>query len=364
MGTAILENPGLGNVLASDGAPTVRSLPHALELPEELQVLQDTPVPASLKPAVEPAALRHRGFDDTEFWRRYPATRTSIARPSWTTSSRTSRASPAIDKLEAVLGNRWSRAAFLDDVRAGIERAPMNLRLSPYIVALIDWADPYRDPLRIQFVPVASTQLPDHPRLSLDSLHEQADAPTPGLTHRYHDKALFLPLDVCPVYCRFCTRSYAIGGDTDTVEQGAPEARRRALALGHRLPGLASRNRGRGGLRRRRLYMLPAAHLEHASAHLLLAIPHIRRIRIATKGPAVSPMKILTDDAWTDALFDWRADAGRRGQGSLPAHPLQQPDRDQLEITREAMDVLFRERRHGAQPERADPRRQRLRLRR
>ena len=57
MGTAILENPGLGNVLASDGPATVRSLPHALELPEELQALQNTPVPASLKPAVEPAAL-------------------------------------------------------------------------------------------------------------------------------------------------------------------------------------------------------------------------------------------------------------------------------------------------------------------
>src|SRR6185369_10530833 len=34
----------------------------------------------------------------------------------------------------------------------------------------------------------------------------------------------------------------------------------------------------------------------------LLAIPHVYRIRFATKGPAVMPQKILTDDAWTDAL--------------------------------------------------------------
>ncbi|GAC1448798.1 MAG: hypothetical protein PVSMB8_07900 [Vulcanimicrobiaceae bacterium] len=34
----------------------------------------------------------------------------------------------------------------------------------------------------------------------------------------------------------------------------------------------------------------------------LLAIPHVRRMRFATKGPAVMPMKILTDTAWTDAL--------------------------------------------------------------
>jgi lysine 2,3-aminomutase len=28
-----------------------------------------------------------------------------------------------------------------------------------------------------------------------------------------------LPLDTCPVYCRFCTRSYAIGLDTEEVEK-------------------------------------------------------------------------------------------------------------------------------------------------
>ena len=95
----------------------------------------------------------------------------------------------------------------------------MAMRISPYILSLIDWDNPYEDPLRTQFVPVASTRLPDHPALTLDSLHEQDDSPTPGLVHRYHDKVLFLPLDVCPVYCRFCTRSYAIGTDTDEVEK-------------------------------------------------------------------------------------------------------------------------------------------------
>ena len=35
----------------------------------------------------------------------------------------------------------------------------------------------------------------------------------------------------------------------------------------------------------------------------LLEIPHIRRIRYATKGIAIMPQKILTDDAWVDALM-------------------------------------------------------------
>ena len=65
----------------------------------------------------------------------------------------------------------------------------------------------------------ASRLLPDHPRSDLDSLHERADMPVPGLTHRYVDKALFLALDTCPVYCRFCTRSYAVGIDTEEVSK-------------------------------------------------------------------------------------------------------------------------------------------------
>ena len=31
----------------------------------------------------------------------------------------------------------------------------------------------------------------------------------------------------------------------------------------------------------------------------LLAIPHVRRMRFATKGPAVMPKKILTDEPWS-----------------------------------------------------------------
>ena len=33
-------------------------------------------------------------------------------------------------------------------------------------------------------------------------------------------------------------------------------------------------------------------------------IPNIRRIRYATKGVAIFPMKILTDDEWVEALSD------------------------------------------------------------
>ena len=67
--------------------------------------------------------------------------------------------------------------------------------------------------------PFSDSLLRDHPKLTMDPLSELVDSPVPGLTHRYADKALFLALDSCPVYCRFCTRSYSVGNDTETVDK-------------------------------------------------------------------------------------------------------------------------------------------------
>src|SRR4030095_1415540 len=105
--------------------------------------------------------------------------------------------------------------SFYTDLAEGMAHAPMSLRISPYLLSLIDWNDPLGDPIRTQFLPLRSQQQPNHPMLRFDSLNEQGDSPVPGLTHRYRDKALFLPIDTCPVYCRFCTRSYAVGADVD-----------------------------------------------------------------------------------------------------------------------------------------------------
>ena len=89
-------------------------------------------------------------------------------------------------------------------------RAPMATKLTPYILSLIDWKQIKTDPIRKQFLPLSSDYKKDHPMVQFDSLNEQESSPVKGLVHRYPDKCLFLPLSVCPVYCRFCTRSYAI----------------------------------------------------------------------------------------------------------------------------------------------------------
>ncbi|MCA9544396.1 MAG: KamA family radical SAM protein [Myxococcales bacterium] len=276
---------------------------------DALPVIAD--VPKALKPPVDPATLKHKDLLDGDFWRKVPAyaavDEATFLDHRWQSKHTITRA----DKLLAAIGGLVPQA-FIDDVEAGFRRAPMAVRVSPYLLSLINWEDPYNDPLRIQFLPVGSRFLPDHPKLGLDSLGEQADAPTPGLTHRYPDKALFLVIDTCPVYCRFCTRSYAVGLDTEQVEkvQLKPKADRweKAFAYIQSRPELEDIVISGGDS-----YNLRADWIAEIGTRLL-NMPNIRRIRFASKGLAVMPQKVLTDDAWFQALADVNALGRKMGK--------------------------------------------------
>src|SRR5262249_38248849 len=166
----------------------------------------------------DPASLTHKQLVRGAFWQKIPAyatiTEEQFLDHNWQSKNSITKVEKLLEALRGVVSDD-----FIRDAQIGFARAPMSVRVSPYLLSLIDWQKPYVDPLRIQFIPLRSRLLPDHPKLGLDSLHEQADAPVPGLTHRYPDKALFLPLSTCPVYCRYCTRSYAVGVDTEEVEK-------------------------------------------------------------------------------------------------------------------------------------------------
>ena len=168
--------------------------------------------------------LEHKNLREDEFWRDIPAYQNVPAEEFHHHLFQSRNSITNTRQLRETLGGAVSEAFYLD-VEEGLKRAPMSLRISPYLASLIDWSEPVTDPIRTQFLPLGSQLEPNHPELRLDSLHEQKDSPVPGLTHRYPDKALFLPLDSCPVYCRFCTRSYAIGGDTALVEKLKVSAR-------------------------------------------------------------------------------------------------------------------------------------------
>lgn len=112
-----------------------------------------------------------------------------------------------------------TREDFIREAKAALEMAPMTIKLSPYILSRINWKDPLDDPIRLQFIPLKSNIIPDHPSLTLDSLGEEEDSPVPGLVHRYPGKALFLSTSICPVYCSFCTRAYAVGPETSSTDK-------------------------------------------------------------------------------------------------------------------------------------------------
>ncbi|MFT3604022.1 hypothetical protein ACMWDG_26935, partial [Klebsiella pneumoniae] len=107
----------------------------------------------------------------------------------------------------------------IDDFTLSLSKNPMQIKLSPYILSLIDWDNFHEDPIRKQFIPLFSEYKKDHPALRLDSLNESDDSPVQGIIHRYPNKVLFLSNHSCPVYCRFCTRSYMVGESTASVSK-------------------------------------------------------------------------------------------------------------------------------------------------
>src|SRR5579863_5827369 len=296
----------------------------------------DAPTPAAQKPPVDPATLAHRDLRGGEFWRAIPAYSEIGAAEFLDHKWQAKHSITNISKLLATLSGLVSES-FVADAQRGFERAPMSVRVSPYLLSLIDWTNPYEDPLRTQFIPLGSRLLPDHPRLDLDSLHERADMPVPGLTHRYVDKALFLALDTCPVYCRFCTRSYAVGIDTEEVEkfQLKVNAERwdQTFAYIRSRPELEDIVISGGDV-----YQLRAEQLT-LIGETLLGIEHVRRMRFATKGPAVMPQKLLTDDAWTDALTGV-VEKGRKLHKEVVLHTHFNNPREITGISQSALDLL------------------------
>jgi lysine 2,3-aminomutase len=302
-----------------------------------LTTAENDGAPPALKPPVDPRTLVHRNLVEGPFWQKVPAyagiSEAEFLDHKWQAKNSITNVAKLLATVKGLVPDD-----FFHDAEEGFKRAPMSVRVSPYVLALIDWAHPYEDPLRIQFIPVASRSLPDHPKLNLDSLHERADAPVPGLTHRYPDKALFLPLDMCPVYCRFCTRSYAVGVDTEEVAKFQLRVNQdrwqQAFAYIASRPELEDIVVSGGDA-----YQLRPEQITQIG-ETLLAMPNILRIRFATKGIAVMPQKILTDDPWTDAITAV-VERGRKLHKEVVVHTHFNHPNEITAMTRAATDKLM-----------------------
>lgn len=165
----------------------------------------------------------------------------------------------------------------------GVRRCLGTLRMAitPYYLSLIDPTDPH-DPIRRQAIPTA-LELHQAAADQLDPLHEDADSPVAGLTHRYPDRVLLLVTDQCSMYCRHCTRR-RFAGQNDC-----------ALAM-ENIDRCIDYVREHEEVRDVLLSGGDALMLEDRTLESILiklrAIEHVEIIRLGTRTPVVMPQRI------------------------------------------------------------------------
>src|SRR5262249_56018977 len=117
-----------------------------------------------LKPPVDPATLVHKTMLEAPDFRRIPAyaevTDEQFLDHKWQAKKSITRPDKLLETLKGMVSDE-----FITDATNGFARAPMSVRVSPYLLSLIDWDDPYSDPIRTQFIPLASPFFPHHPHL-------------------------------------------------------------------------------------------------------------------------------------------------------------------------------------------------------
>ncbi|MBF0316278.1 MAG: KamA family radical SAM protein [Oligoflexia bacterium] len=286
----------------------------------------------------------HNELKSGEFWREIPGfssiSEETFLDPNW----QLHHAITSIPMAEAALKGRDIPPAVFADLAKAQQVVPMNIRITPYIFSLMNWKDPQKDPLRRMFFPMFSQLILENHAMTLsDSLSEDEDSPASQLTHRYPDKALFLALAICPTYCSYCTRARLIGGSTQTVQKKtaafAPKAGKWESAFNYIQETKSLEDIVISG---GDVSLLSAEDIYYIGTKLL-SIPHIRRIRYATKSIIVNPMKILNDNDWVDAIFRVR-DFGLPLDKSVVIHTHSSHPSELTEITQRAMRRLFRER--------------------
>jgi lysine 2,3-aminomutase len=170
--------------------------------------------------------------------------------------------------------------------RAAIERGGSTLpvAVTPYYMSLLDAADADQA-LRRTVIPELGEFLRT-PGEADDPLGEDGHSPVPGIVHRYPDRVLFLALDYCTTYCRYCTRSRVVGSGELSAGQARLE---RAIDYIRRTPAIRDVLISGGD---------PLSLKEHKLDWILTKlreIPHLEFIRIGTKMPAVLPQRITPE---------------------------------------------------------------------
>lgn len=189
-----------------------------------------------------------------------------------------------------------------DDLAASIqkdmeERATMSMLIPPQMINTMNTEDLWTCPVRYYMLPAFAdrrTDYPNHPFASRDSLHEAEMWAVEGLTHRYPTKVLAELLTTCPQYCGHCTRMDLVGKDTPQVKKLKFETKQQDRH--HLMIEYIRQNSNirdivvSGG----DIANLPPESLEPVVMELI-KIPHVKDIRLASKGLMGLPQHFLQD---------------------------------------------------------------------
>ena len=188
------------------------------------------------------------------------------------------------------MGNRLTCVSDLEkfagitpEQKEGISECLKKFRMAitPYYFSLVDLDEP-RDPIWLQSVPSINETFFAAAETE-DPLHEDADSPVKGLTHRYPDRVLLLVTDQCSMYCRFCTRRRIAGATDDAMPASQIEA-----AIGY----IAKTPRVRDVVLSGGDSLLLSDEKIERILGKLRAIPHVEIIRFGSRLPVVLPQRI------------------------------------------------------------------------
>ena len=172
------------------------------------------------------------------------------------------------------------------DERAAIEQggSMLPIGITPYYMSLLSRLNA-RQGLRRTVIP-SLQEFVRLPGEADDPLAEDSHSPVPGIVHRYPDRILFLVLDYCTTYCRYCTRSRVVGHGEITASSARLE---QALDYIRRTPTIRDVLLSGGdplSLKDEKLDWILTK---------LREIPHVEFVRIGTKMPAVLPQRITPE---------------------------------------------------------------------
>ena len=182
-----------------------------------------------------------------------------------------------IGELEAKL--RFDRR-LTQQMRALCEKFPMSV--TRYYLSLIDWSDT-DDPIRRMSIP---TFLETDMSGEFDTSDEESNTVCQGVQHKYTESALILTTNRCFMYCRHCFRKRLVGRSDEEIA-GNLESVVNYIREHTELTNVILS----GG----DAFTLPTCIIKHY-LDVLSRMKHLDLIRIATRSPAVYPMRIYMDE--------------------------------------------------------------------